>query len=137
MALAESSVLVSAVAIAAIAAAAAAVAPEVAHAVNVIDDQKLRLICVAGSLGGAVLSVGVFPPRHIRDMAFKLMCSGISGVLFSPVLLRWLGWSVDTDVVLATSGAVALLSWASLQVGVPKIVGILTGRIDKWGGPPT
>ena len=130
---AESAIaLVVAASVGMFAAAAAAVlpTPEPSAVLSVMDDARLRLICVAGSLGGAVLSVGLFKLHHVRDMAVKLVCSSFSGILFAPMALRWLGWSRDIDAVLAVSGLTALMSWTILQMAVPAITRIAAKRIE-------
>lgn len=130
---AESAIsLVIAAAVGMFAAAAAAVlpTPDPNAVASVMDDARLRLICIAGSLGGAVLSVGLFKMSHARDMAVKLVCSSFSGILFAPMVLRWLGWSRDIDAVLAVSGLTALMSWTILQKAVPSLTKIATRRID-------
>jgi hypothetical protein len=130
---AESAIsLVIAAAVGMFAAAAAAVlpTPDPAAAVSVMDDARLRLICVAGSLGGAVLSVALFKLGNVRDMAVKLASSSISGILFAPMALRWLGWTRDLDAVLAVSGMTALLSWTVLQMAVPALARAAAKRLD-------
>ena len=117
-----------------LAAVAPNVGPESTNAIlSIIDDSKLRLICVAGSLGGAILSVGFFPPERngnvIRGVALKLSCSSISGVMFTPAIMRWFNIEFQTDIVLACSGTVSLLSWSVLQMAVPLITRIIRGRI--------
>jgi hypothetical protein len=101
---------------------------------SIMDDQRLRLICVAGSLGGAVLSVGLFNTRTVRDLSIKLSCSSISGVIFAPMALRWLGWAADTDAVLCTSGITALMSWSVLQTAVPALTRLAGKKIDGSSG---
>lgn len=125
--------LLIAAAVGMFAAAAAAVlpSPDPTAALSVMDDERLRLICIAGSLGGAVLSVGLFKLHHVRDMAVKLVCSSFSGVLFAPMVLRWLGWSRDLDAVLAVSGMTALLSWTVLQMAVPAITRAAARKFEE------
>lgn len=123
--------LVIAAAFGMFAAAAAAVLPppDPAAALSVLDDARMRLVCVSGSLGGAVLSVCLFRLSHVRDMAVKLTCSSLSGILFAPMALRWLAWQRDLDAVLATSALTALLSWSILQAAVPLLTRIATKRL--------
>lgn len=130
---AESAVsLVIAAAVGMFAAAAAAVmpTPDPTAVVTVMDDARMRLICVAGSLGGAVLSVSLFKLTHVRDMAVKLVSSSFSGILFAPMVLRWTGWGRDVDAVLAISGLTALMSWTVLQKAVPALTKAAMKRID-------
>lgn len=93
----------------------------VGNTVVIFDDSKLRGWCIAGSCGGAILSIFLFPLPNPKELAFKLLASGISGMMFSPMFLRWIGWQVDVDTVLFTSGGVALFSWGVLQILVPLV----------------
>jgi hypothetical protein len=119
------------------AAAAAAVmpTPDPTTVASVMDDARMRLICVAGSLGGAVLSVCLFKLSNVRDLSVKLVSSSFSGILFAPLVLRWLGWGRDVDAVLAISGATALVSWSLLQAAVPLLTRAATQRIKDAATP--
>lgn len=79
---------------------------------GIYDDSTLRLVCLAGSIGGAIVSLVVFPPRtpSIRLLAVKFIGSGLSGALFTPLAFRWLGWQLVADTVLPVSGVVALFA---------------------------
>lgn len=43
--------------------------PSSASAFSLVDDNRLRLICVAGSLGGSVMSVMLFQVKTNRELA--------------------------------------------------------------------
>lgn len=111
--------------------AAALPAPDPQAVATVMDDARMRLICVAGSLGGAVLSVCLFKLGNVRDMSVKLVSSSFSGILFAPMVLRWVGWNRDVDAVLAVSGLTALMSWTVLQKAVPALTKAATKRLDS------
>jgi hypothetical protein len=137
---AESAVsLLVAAAVGMFAAVAAAVlpTPDPEAVMTVMDDARLRLICVAGSLGGAVLSVCLFKLGQVRDMAVKLVSSSFAGILFAPMVLRWSGWARDVDAVLAISGLTALLSWTVLQRAVPALTKVATKRFEGAAGTAT
>src|SRR5688572_27365900 len=74
--------------------------------INVMDDARLRLVCIAGSLGGALLSVLLFPLPRTKPLIAKLFASGLAGLMFSPLLVRWAGLTRDTDTMLFVSGMV-------------------------------
>lgn len=117
------------------ASAAAAATVESATSAALLDDTHLRLICITGSLGGAVLSVLLFPqPKTTsRTMAMKLLTSGLSGILFAPKLLTYMGWMRDTDTVLAISAIVSLLSIGVLRIAIPtytKLIGQKLGAFE-------
>ena len=111
------------------AAAAAAALPELTGT-SIIDDNRLRLICVAGSLGGAVISIMLFATGSHKELARKLTVSALAGILLTPMLLRYLTWTSQTDAILAVSAIVAMLSWSVLQTVVP----MLSRMVVKWAG---
>lgn len=104
--------------------------PETAAALSLVDDNRLRLICVAGSLGGAVMSVMLFQVKTNRELAAKLTTSALAGIMFAPMILRYLKWADLTDAILATSAAVALLSWTVLQSIVPMAANLLKRKAE-------
>lgn len=115
-----------------ISAAAAALLPDpsTASALSIVDDNRLRLICVAGSLGGAVMSIMLFSVNSPRELAAKLTTAALAGIMFSPMLLRYLRWADRTDAILAVSAAVALLSWTILQSIVPMAAAMLKRKAE-------
>lgn len=117
-----------------ITALAAALLPDPASsaALSLVDDNRLRLICVAGSLGGAVMSVMLFQVKTNRELAAKLTSSALAGIMFSPMLLRYLRWADLTDAILATSATVALLSWSLLQTAIPIATGIIRRKVEAF-----
>jgi hypothetical protein len=117
-----------------ISAAAAALLPDptTTSALSLVDDNRLRLICVAGSLGGAVMSVMLFQVKTNRELAAKLTTSALAGIMFSPMLLRYLRWADLTDSILAVSAAVALLSWTVLQSAVPILANLAKRKVESF-----
>lgn len=105
---------------------------------SIIDDQTLRLVCISGSLAGAVVSVLAFPTvsklsnsYDLRKMAGKFLVSTIVGVLATPILFRWFHIPYDVDFVLGTSAAVSLVSWMVLQGVVPRIEKLIISKVPK------
>ncbi len=115
-----------------ISAAAAALLPDpsTASALSIVDDNRLRLICVAGSLGGAVMSVMLFQVKTNRELAAKLTTSALAGIMFAPMILRYLKWADLTDAILAVSATVAMLSWTVLQSIVPMAANLLKRKAE-------
>lgn len=99
--------------------------------VVIFEDFKLRGWCIAGACGGALVSILVFPLPKPRALAFKLVASGISGMMFSPMIIRWSGLQVDVDTVVFVSGIVALLSWGCIQIAVPVATKIFGKEIER------
>jgi hypothetical protein len=124
--------IVLAVGLGIISAAAAALLPDpsTASALSIVDDNRLRLICVAGSLGGAVMSVMLFRVKTNRELAAKLTTSALAGIMFAPMILRYLKWADLTDAILAVSATVAMLSWTVLQSIVPMAANLLKRKAE-------
>lgn len=89
------------------------------QAISVMDDGKLRIVCIIGAMGGGVLSALLYPLGSPKQLSGKIVGSAISGIMFSPKLLSWMSWQLTTDNVLCMAGAVALLSWTLLQLAIP------------------
>lgn len=90
------------------------------------DKSQLRIFCILGSLAGAFLSIALFPPKDggtnmQRKLAIKFLASGICGVLFTPMFIRWMGLKVDVDSVLCISGIVAISGVSIVSSIMPAI----------------
>lgn len=134
MPIAESSAsLLVATCLGALASLLAAVMPDPAAVAGIVimDDSRLRLICIAGSLGGSVLSVVLFKVVTHQELARKLAGSSLSGVIFSPIIVRYLGVAVSTDFVLVISAVTALLSWTILPTVVPLVSDLIVGKFRR------
>lgn len=104
--------------------------PVTVQSLGLMDDSRLRLICIAGSLAGAVVSVVLFEVSTHKELARKLTCSALSGVIFTPILIQYFGWPSGTDYVLGISACTALLSWSLLLSVLPQLLTWLSA----WGG---
>lgn len=114
-------------------AAATSIVSGTLSAQTIWDQSQLRMFCLIGALGGAFLAVALFPPKEgagspVRRLAAKFLSSGIAGMLFTPIVIRWREWPLDVDVVLAVSGAVALVAVTVLHTAIP----ILLRRLNTW-----
>lgn len=99
------------------------------------DKSQFRIFCLLGAIGGAFLAIALFPPRervgnYSRRLAIKFVSSGVAGLLFTPIVIRWQGWPVDVDIVLAVSGVVALMSVSLISALVPVFVKRIVGRAE-------
>lgn len=90
-------------------------------AVTIMDDEKMRLICIIGAVGGGVLSALIFSPPQAtgRMFAVKVGSSSLAGILFTPSLVHWLGWTLNIDTLLGTSAGIALVGIGVIRVAVP------------------
>lgn len=138
MPLAESSIpLVIAAVVCMLSTLLAAIVPDAdaaqAGGIVIMDDSRLRLICIAGSLGGAVVSVMLFTVTSHKELARKMTVSCISGIVFSPVIMRYVSLDPTTDYVLLCSAVTAMLSWTLLQTVIPMVTQKI---VTKIGGVP-
>lgn len=111
------------------------------------DTNQLRMFCLIGAIGGAFVSILSFPvpvkdeggASPARRMAAKFISSGISGMAFTPVIIKWFGWSMNVDVVLAASAAVALCAVGVLHQLVPlvtrRVIGWFSGTLPECKAP--
>lgn len=104
--------------------------------VALLDDSKMRLICISGALFGSLLSILIFPPNGGTARAFliKLMASSIAGVIFTPVFFHWLPLPRNTDWVLLASATTALLAVGVIKIAVPKAERLVGSRILTEAG---
>lgn len=88
---------------------------------TILTDTQMRFALLSGALGGAILSVLIFPPKLAthRTIAAKFFASGLSGVIFAPMLHRWLALSRDFDSVLGFGAVVAIVAIGALRLAVP------------------
>ena len=124
--------------------------PLVVHAINqrtgaavdlvptsIMSDSTLRMWCICGSLAGAAVSLALFQMKTLQEMASKVVCCSLSGIMFTPIIMHWTNANLQLDYVLAYSGAVSLCSWTVLQVAVPMGGDWFTKWFAKWFGSKT
>lgn len=107
-----------------------------------LDDSRLRLICIAGTLAGSVVSVFLMPPKvniekptaAVVAMALRITASGLAGILFAPAVIRYFKIPLDTDWVLSASGAVAIVALGILKLIVPLVMAVAVPIFKKVVG---
>ncbi len=130
-------ILIAATAVAAMASAAAGLIAQSIPAITqqsqeILDDKFLTMMCLSGSLGGGIVSVLLFSTTESRkQQAAKFMVSGLTGMMVTPFLMRYMGWQEVSSIVLFCSGVVALLSWGVLIPTVPWMSGVITSIIQS------
>lgn len=116
-----------------------AATPEVKEAIkeamSIMDDGRLRTVCIIGSMGGGILSVLLYPLGTPKELAGKIVGSAMAGMMFAPTIIQWIGWQPTTDHVLGISGAVALISWSGLQVAIPLVVNWIRSKLSPAPAP--
>jgi hypothetical protein len=111
-------------AIASIAAALAQVPLPAFQGPAILDDERARLICLAGALGGGLLNLGLGlkegdKPPGIRVMVWKIFGSTVTGVVFTPFVVKWFGLTPNTDTLLGVSFVMAIVGVGLLRTLLP------------------
>jgi hypothetical protein len=101
----------------------------------IYDNDRLRVICIIGALGGAVLNLGLYPSKEpgIRPMVWKVTGSAVSGVVFTPVAIHWLGITPNIDNLLAVSFVMAIVSVGLLRKAIPVWMWVLGNKLGLDG----
>lgn len=92
---------------------------------DVFDDSRLIGLCVLGSIMGAFLASSIFSDsaqpqeKRVQRLSMRFGISMVSGVTFSPLVIRKVGMQISPDIVVGISGLVALVAVTSLQKVVP------------------
>lgn len=103
------------------------VIPEISQTLNdptstvILDDGKMRIVCVIGAVCGSLLSALILTPPKANGVVFarKVVASQISGVVFTPILFHWCKWIPTVDTLIAVSAVVSMLSVGVIRVAVP------------------
>ena len=101
--------------------------------VVIMDDQRLRALCLIGSCLGAFLSVGLLPKvqDEFKQYAVKFGGAATVGILATPLVIRYLQLAPDSDWVLGVSGLVAMLSTVTLHKLIPFYEAWLDKKLDS------
>ena len=85
--------------------------------VVVLLNASLRLACLSGALLGALITIGLSQESDtLRKLTLRALTAVVAGLAFTPLLLRWLGYTPDVDVVLGFSAGLGAVSTAVLKV---------------------
>lgn len=96
--------------------------------VVIVGDNWLRAYCIVGAVLGSILAIAIYPPKEVSQFQFKtairkaaanLTVSLISGIMFTPVIIRYFELPRDGDWVLFSAGTVSLLSVSVLSALLP------------------
>jgi hypothetical protein len=76
----------------------------------IIGHRAMLFACITGAAGGALVNLIFSPPKDAspRALAIKFLGSGITSVIFSPLIIQWLFKEPQAEHVLFVSGAVSL-----------------------------
>lgn len=114
--------------IATIAAAVAALMPNAVVdtasgpvSVVIMDDEKMRLVCIIGAIGGGVLTTLLSSEKEpsARGLIARVLISTGSGIMFTPAVFHWMNWQANTDSLLTVSAITAMVSVGVLKTVLP------------------
>lgn len=111
-------------------ASAAAAMPELVEDA-MLDNSKMRLVCIVGALFGSLISVLVFPPKQgtARIFATKIVSSSLVSVVFTPLAFHWQVMPRNTDLVLVVSATIAILGVGIIRAVKPRAEKAVEERI--------
>lgn len=104
------------------------VSPEV---IEILAHKTLRLYCLLGALGGGMVGVLIMGQAGAREMAGKWTVGVLSGIMFTPWLVKMTGAAPLPDTIVAASGVVSLLSWGCLHKLIPVLERLVVGRAKR------
>ncbi len=96
------------------------------------EDQRLICICIAGGIGGGILSVLLFPKTTLRSTAAKWFVSPVTAGIFGPALCQYYGFQNEVWYALAANGAIGLFAWSALFVVLPLAPDVARYFAKKW-----
>lgn len=100
-------------------------AADMVESASIIDDSHLRLICIGGSIGGALVSWLLFASKEEQTLprliAGRIFASGLAGMMFSPKLAVTMQMAASSDDVLFVAGATGLCAYGVLRFIVPQV----------------
>lgn len=73
---------------------------------------------IMGAFWGAVVALLFMPPKTKQEAARRGLATIIMGTIATPVLFLYFGWPMTTDFIVASSAAIACLSWFLLPVAM-------------------
>jgi hypothetical protein len=108
----------------------------------IYEDTRLLMCCVIGSFFGAVLNVVISPGstdldtrEAVRRMASKILASLMAGIIFSPMVIRYIGVELNLDSLLFVAGTTSFLAVGVLDGMVPiilqKLNDFFKSKMDK------
>lgn len=97
------------------------------------DNSRLALVCIVGSLAGAILTLAM-PHRELtpRKQAGEIFFAFLTGVLFAPFIIEHIGVRRDVTPVVVTSAFVALIGIGLLRALLPLLRSLFVDATIRW-----
>ncbi|HEY2857116.1 MAG TPA: hypothetical protein VGJ21_01705, partial [Terracidiphilus sp.] len=103
----------------------------------ILDNERLRIVCLLGALGGGVLNLGLFPAAQpgIRPMAWRYTSSVLCGVVLTPIIVHWFGIYPNFDNLAAVSFLMAIIGVGLIFKAVPSISNLILNKLGIATAP--
>lgn len=97
----------------------------------ILDNERLRSVCVLGAIGGAILNLGIYPsPKPgIGPMAWKFTASVLCGVVLTPMMVRWTGVTPNFDTLAFTSFMMAISGVGLVVKLIPAVQRLIFSKL--------
>lgn len=78
---------------------------------GVFSDEALVFSLIGGAFCGSFFSLWIDPPRDRKDATYRGIGAVLMAFVFAPIILRWRGWPLEVEIIIAVSASVAVASW--------------------------
>ena len=89
-----------------------------------------KLMSGLGGLAGGVSFMAFYRPCNVWDAAVRSGLSTLAAVVFAPILLEWMKWSVTSDNLLAASVVLGFCAWSILSFAAHTLVGLQDEKVS-------
>jgi hypothetical protein len=83
-----------------------------------------------GGLAGGVSFMAFYRPCNVWDAAIRSGLSTLAAVIFAPVLLEALKWSMTSDNLLAASVGLGFCAWSILSFTAHTLIGLQDEKVN-------
>lgn len=89
--------------------------------VIIMDDEKMRLVCIIGALGGGVITTLLSSEKEpsARGLIGRVLVSTGCGIIFTPAVFHYVTWVPNTDNILFVSASTAMVAVGVLKTVMP------------------
>lgn len=76
---------------------------------------------IGGFIGGAIFMI-FLKPKNVWDAAIRSSVSTTTAIIGHPILCEYIGWSNNTDHVLASAAIIGFTSWSLLSIAAKLLI---------------
>ena len=101
--------------------------------VVVLTDATLRLSCLSGALLGALITIGLSDEGDtLRALTLRALTAVVAGLAFTPLLLRYFGFTPDVDIVLGASAGLGAIATVLLRTVRTRAEAWVNKKLDEY-----